>query len=298
MFVNINKSHMKRNFITVLSIALGLTIFSSCESNVKVENTTEETSTNKTKEDSGKMDAMQELQFKLDLVILNNLMVPISIIEDLKKEEKSLYHENYINSLENVAKYEDEFTQALNFGIYGMDILYNAAHDHTAEIADYKTKTRPLAESLGLIEIYRDEDMEKFKLAATDHTTMMDFIVDEYDKVDHFMVENGQHNTLLLSITGAVLESMYFTGMAIEEYGMSDLKYSLLCNERNILNQIISLYDYFPNDERKMALKTELQTIQKDFNSFKSREDLTDERAHQLDEDIITLRNRIINNEL
>ena len=249
-------------------------------------------------EENEQMSAMKELQFKLDLIIINNLMVPISIIEDLKKEEKSLYHENYINSLDNVTKYNDEFSQALNFGIYGMDILYNAAHDHTDEIIDYKDKTRPLAESLGLIEIYRDEDMEKFKLAAGDHTTMMDFIVDEYDKVDHFMIDNGKHNTLLLSITGAVIESMFFTGMAIEEYGMSDLKYSLLCNERNILNQIISLYDYFPNDERKMALKAELQKIQKDFNSFKSREDLTDEKAKKLDMDIITLRNKIVNNEL
>ena len=254
--------------------------------------------TQATEERSEEMSAMKELQFKLDLVILNNLMVPISIIEDLKKEEKSLYHENYINSLENIAKYEDEFAQALNFGIYGMDILYNAAHDHTAEIIDYKEKTKPLAESLGLIEIYRDEDMEKFKLAAGDHTTMMDFIVDEYNKVDHFMVDNGQHNTLLLSITGAVIESMFFTGMAIEEYGMSDLKYSLLCNERNILNQIISLYDYFPEDAKKMALKAELMKIQEDFNSFKSREDLSDEKAHKLDEDIITLRNKIVNNEL
>lgn len=295
MFVNPNKSQMKRNFITALSIALGLTLFSSCDSNEKVETTVEETSST---EESHKMSEIDELRFKLDLVILNNLMVPISIIEDLKKEEKSLYHENYINSLENVANYNDEFIQALNFGIYGMDILYNAAHDHTAEITDYKEKTRPLAESLGLVEIYKDEDMEKFKLAAADHTTMLDFIVEEYSKVDHFMVDNGQHNTLLLSITGAVLESMYFTGMAIEEYGMSDLKYSLLCNERNILNQIISLYDYFPKDERKMALKDELQTVQKDFNSFKSRADLTDDKAHKLDEDIITLRNKIINNEL
>ena len=47
-----------------------------------------------------------------------------------------------------------------------------------------------------------------------------------------------------------------------------------------------------------MALKDELQTIQKDFNSFKSRADLTDERAHKLDEDIITLRNKIVNNKL
>lgn len=286
---------MKRNLIIAFSISIGLTLLSSCDSNVKVETTVEELAST---EESGGMTEMEELRFKLDLVILNNLMVPISIIEDLKKEEKSLYHEDYINSLDNVANYQDEFMQALNFGVYGMDILYNAAHDHTAEIIDYREKTKPLAESLGLIEIYKDEDMEEFKLAASDHTTMLDFIVEEYNKVDHFMVDNGQHNTLLLSITGAVIESMYFTGMSIEENGMSDLKYSLLCNERNILNQIISLYDYFPNDERKMALKTELQTIQKDFNSFKSRAELTEEVAKTLDTDIITLRNRIVNNEL
>ena len=279
-----------------LSLITGVIVISlfSCTEQSKNESN----NSSQVVEENEQMSAMKELQFKLDLIILNNLMVPISIIEDLKKEEKSLYHENYINSLDNVTKYNDEFSQALNFGIYGMDILYNAAHDHTDEIIDYKDKTRPLAESLGLIEIYRDEDMEKFKLAAGDHTTMMDFIVDEYDKVDHFMIDNGKHNTLLLSITGAVIESMFFTGMAIEEYGMSDLKYSLLCNERNILNQIISLYDYFPNDERKMALKAELQKIQKDFNSFKSREDLTDEKAKKLDMDIITLRNKIVNNEL
>jgi len=288
---------MKRNLISVLSISLGMILFTSCDSNVKVETITEEAPKEETIEESTGMSKMDELQFKLDLIILNNLMVPVSIIEDLKKEEKSLYHEDYISSLDNVSKYDNTFSQALNFGIYGMDILYNAAHDHTSEVAEYKEKTLPLATALGLEKIYSDEDMTKFQKIANDHAALMDFIVQEYDKVDHFMVEHGEHNTLLLSITGAMIESMYYTGMAIEEYGVSDMKYSLLSNEKNILNQVISLYDYF-DDEKKVALKADLQKIQDDFNSFNSRDELTDKVAKTLDEDIIALRNKIINNEL
>lgn len=287
---------MKRIFISILA-ASSILFLNSCNSSVKVETSTDETSTEETVAEEEGMSDMDEFQFKLDLIILNNLMVPVSIIEDLKKEEKSLYHEDYINSLDNVSKYDNEFSQALNFGVYGMDILYNAAHDHTAEVIEYKEKTLPLATALGLEKIYSDEDMAKFQEVANDHAALMDFIVQEYDKVDHFMVDNGQHNTLLLCLTGAMIESMYYTGMAIEEYGVSDLKYSLLSNEKSILNQVISLYDYF-DDEKKTALKAELVKIQDDFKSFNSRDELTNEVAKTLDEDIITLRNKIINNEL
>ena len=288
---------MKRTFLTILTVG-SILFLNSCDSTVKVETTTtEETPVETSSEKSNENAEMEELQFKLDLIILNNLMVPVSIIEDLKREEKSLYHEDYINSLDNVDKYTDEFSQALNYGIYGMDILYNAAHDHVTEIAEYKVKTTPLAEALGVSEVYTDEDMAEFLKVANDHNALMDFIVKEYDKVDHFMNENGKQNTLLLSLTGAIIESMFYTGKAIEEYGMSDLKYSLLCNERNILNQIIPLYDYYKEDAKKMALKEELLRIKEDFN-FRSREELTDERAHKLDEDIITLRNNIVNNKL
>lgn len=243
-------------------------------------------------------DTQDELHFKLDMIILNNLMVPVSIIEDLKKEEKSLYHDNYINSLDNAARYTDKFSQALNYGIYGMDVLYNAAHDHTAEIIAYKEKTLPIAHSLGLTEMYSETDVKKFLSVANDHSQLMDFIMEEYSKVDKFMVEQHEYNTLLLSLTGAIVESMYFTGMSIEETGISDLKYSLLTNERNILAQLIPLFDYFEGDEKKMALKTELIKIQRDLSSFKSREELTNERAKQLDTDIIALRTKIVNNEL
>lgn len=279
---------------TILSLSV---VLLGC--GAKEEAKTEEVETTAETSTTSEADkAQEELHFKLDMIILNNLMVPVSIIEDLKKEEKSLYHENYINSLDNVANYTDQFSQALNYGIYGMDVLYNAAHDHTAEITEYKEKTLSIAQSLGLSEMYVDADVEKFWGVANDHSQLMDFIMEEYSKVDKFMVEKHEYNTLLLSLTGAIVESMYFTGMSIEETGISDLKYSLLTNERNILTQLIPLFNYFEGDEKKMALKAELMKIQEDLSSFKSREELTDEVAKTLDADIIALRTKIVNNEL
>ena len=86
----------------------------------------------------------------------------------------------YLNSLNNIPNYQDEFSQALNFGIYGVDIIYEISHDHTAEIVKYREKTLEMASTLGLDSFYIEEDMNKFKEIAKDNMAVSQFIFDEY----------------------------------------------------------------------------------------------------------------------
>ena len=186
----------------------------------------------------------------------------------------------------------------MNFGIYGLDIIYNAVHDHVSDIKEYRTKTLPLAQSLGLESFYTDSDMQLFFRYASSHSDLVQFIVDEYHRIDQFLISKRNYETAVLFITGGVLESMFFTGMSIEEKGLSDLKYNLLVNEKHLINQLVHIYKFFPENGKMQALKRELVKIQDDLNSFSSREELTEEIAKQLDDDIFVLREAIVANQL
>ena len=273
------------------------TILVSCGGdNKKTEEVKNVNVTEEVVENDNKLD--EELQAKLDIIISNNLLVPVSIISNLKRDGKSLYHADYLNSLDNVSKYNDEFSKALNFGIYGVDIIYDIAHNHIDEVVDYRDKTVEMAKSLGLDSFYIEEDMRKFQSIAKDDNAVSQFVFDEYHKIDDYLISHDRFETMTLMLAGGIIESMYFTGRAIEEYGISDLKYTLLLNERNSIAQLIDLLNNFKNHEKDQILRAELEKLQTAFNSFSSKEDLTADKIKELDGLVITLRNKITANEL
>ncbi len=240
----------------------------------------------------------EDLKAKLDMIIANNMLVPISIISDLKQDGKSLYHPEYVNSLDNVEKYDNEFSKALNFGVYGVDIIYNISHNHNEEVASYKDKTQEMAKSLGLESFYVQEDMNAFKEASKDDQQVSKFVFDEYHKIDEYLVSHDRFETMTLMMAGGIIESMFFTGKSIEEYGMSDLKYSLLLNERKTLGELVDLLGEFKSNDKDQALKAELSKLHESFSSFSAKEDLTAEKIKMLDDQVFELRNKIINNQI
>ncbi len=238
----------------------------------------------------------EDLKMKLDMIIANNLLVPISIISDLKNDGKSLYHPEDLNNLDNISMYQDDFSKALNYGVYGVDIIYNISHNHSEDIDNYKDKTTELANTLGLESFYVAEDMIAFKEASKDDQKVSQFVFDEFHKIDEYLVSHDRFETMTLMMCGGIVESMYFTGRAIEEYGISDLKYSLLLNERKTISQLIDLLGAFKTQEKDQLLKGELEKLNEAFNSFSSKEELTAEKIKELDMKVIELRNKITSN--
>ncbi|MFK7900487.1 MAG: hypothetical protein AB8B61_06985 [Cyclobacteriaceae bacterium] len=240
----------------------------------------------------------EELVSKINLLVLNNLTTPISVIEKLNKEEK-VYHPEYANSLENVNTYDTKFSQALNYGGYGLDLMYRVAHGHFIDVVQYKDKTLPLAKSIGLDSFYDQTDLQKFVDIAGNHLSLNQFIMDEYHRIDEYLMSHHNYQAAILTITGCMLEGMYFTGKTIEEKNeVDDVIYKLLVNEKNLLHQVVPLYDYFKDNEKMVSLKKELLKVQEDFDKFTTKESLNMELAHTLDEDIITLRERVVSNQI
>ena len=286
--------------VTNYLLLTATTIILSCGGKDKdlKDNTTEETVTSDLTNEEAVLEEsdLQTLRFRLDMLVANHGTAPVSMLLKLSAEDKDVFHPDYVNDVNNVGLYKEDFSTSLNFGVYKTDLIYDLLHHHLEDGINARKAANTLADALWEEQIYSDDDIEKYRAAQDNFEDLERLLIEDYEKTEKYLISHDQFEIATLTMIGSLIESMYFTSKAIEEFGMTDPKYDLLINEKHQLDEFVELLAFFKGNEKDKALLDELMEIEKAYGNINGKEDLTDDVIEKIDSAVFILREKVVSN--
>ena len=243
-------------------------------------------------------DDLETLRFRLDMLVANHASAPVTLLMKLSKDDKDVFHPDYVNDVNKTETYSDDFSAALNFGVYKTDLIYDLVHHHLDDGLNARDAANHLADQLWEEHIYSDEDVDNYRSAQDNEEELESLLFQDYEKTEKYLISHDQFEIATLTMVGSLVESMYFTSKAIEEHGISDSKIDLLINEKHQLHELVELLDFFKGNEKDLALKQRLEEVENAYGKIEGKEGMTEEVVKHIDEFVFALRDSIVNNEI
>ena len=116
-----------------------------------------------------------------------------------------------LNPTSNASRYVSLRARAVNFGIYGTDLVYASVHDQTVEIARYYLATKKMADELGVSSAFNDMDFVRLERnIANGNSDSLEIISTEaYTKAYEKLQAENMGSVLALVVAGGWVESMH-----------------------------------------------------------------------------------------
>lgn len=187
---------VKKTFCWYL-IILALVV-TSCNntSNDSEENTLEDTTT------------VTSIDLSEDMMsIMQSIPSPLEMTS-LIKESGAKYNEQILNSPENVKKYNTNYQQALNMGVYGADLTYINIYEKPAAI-EYLNAVNKLATALKVNQFFDFAKLKSLAGKSSNADSLLYETTTNFNEMDAYLRDQKRSELSALVIAGAWLEGLH-----------------------------------------------------------------------------------------
>src|SRR5690606_9800998 len=118
--------------------------------------------------------------------ILNRIPSPLKISVLLKESGKK-YDAAFLNSPENVSKYNTNYKRALNLGIYGTDLGYTNIYEQTQDGVRYMSTIRNLANDLNIGQFFEMETIGRLVSNNNNLDSLLLITTQNFNAINHYL---------------------------------------------------------------------------------------------------------------
>lgn len=188
-------------------------------------------------------------EYKLDKAkeILFMIPSPIEVVSLLKKAGAD-YKGELLNPTDNVDKYQTTRAKAINLGIYGTDINYASLFDQTQETLFYVKCAKNLANSLGVMNAFDKETLDRIEGNIENKDSMTIIMSDAYWEADAYLKENERANISALVIAGGWIEGLHIAIKIAEMKPGNEKLTKRIAEQKYSLNNLILLINSYEKD--------------------------------------------------
>lgn len=192
----------------------------------------------------------------------------LSFIKSVGKRDKSKM--NVLNPTDNLNKYTDNKSKALNFGIYSTDLSYCSIFNMGAESIKYFKVVKQLGDQLGLSATIKPEILARIE-KNIDNTDSLSIITDDlYYSSFETLDESKQGQTLALVVAGGWLESMYIAVNMVDKFQSNNPVVQRIADQKYTLENLIEfLKKHESASEDVKQVKSEMEDLMQSFNLLK-----------------------------
>jgi hypothetical protein len=115
------------------------------------------------------------------------------------------------NPTENVKKYFQHPSKAINLGVYGADLSYVTLYNMNQEVLNYLEVIQQLAAELNMSQVYDRTFYDSIKVNFDKRDKLVDLLTEKFNDTYNFLRRNDQQALALLVVGGAWVEGMYLT---------------------------------------------------------------------------------------
>ncbi|MDF2437314.1 MAG: hypothetical protein K0Q95_1690 [Bacteroidota bacterium] len=216
---------------------------------------------------------------------------PIQQVQLLQQAGAS-YEQELLNPTENISKYIQTNSKALNLGVYGADLSYAAVFNQPQDVGLYLNSCQRLATELNIKGDFNKEMMLRLEKSGSNKDSLLRIVSDVYRKSNASLKENDQSHISALVVVGSFVEAMYIATQVAEDVKNKDAIYSRISDFRGSLNNLVALLTTAYDNDFSNVLP-ELKSIKEIYDE--SEGELTEAQIKKLTKNIKAIRIRITN---
>jgi hypothetical protein len=190
----------------------------------------------------------------------------------------ALYTPEILNPAENVNLYESSYKEALNFGVYGVDLGYNKIFGQNQKSLLYFTVIHKLSQQLGIPDIMFSKAILNMENNLSNKDSIVKYATEIYVATQDYLKENERGSTAALILAGGWIEAMYVASCIADDLNdnreiverIAFQKYSL----RSLL-AVLANYKSDPEINKLYLMFKALNDVYDKFEIYYSPDDIS-----------------------
>ncbi len=222
-------------------------------------------STEKKTDDKEFLQSLESTEEKtgIDEDVINSILeqIPSPLeISVLLRESGSKFNGSLLNQAENRSRYNNNFKQALNLGIYGTDLGYTNIYGQNLDGIKYMTSIKSLADDLNIGQFFDIETIGRLASNSKNLDSLIMVTTLNFNHINHYLQTQGRDNLSVLLLTGGWIEAMQITCQVAAKSPSREL-HEKIGEQKIILEQILLLYSFYPDDSNMAGLLKDLEPL-------------------------------------
>ncbi len=246
---------MRKRYIYLSTVIAGLLLTGSC-SNKSGEESKEQTAETK---DTMPVSEVATFQFTYTIA---NLPPPMQVLDEFSKSKLEV-NTALLNSADNADKYMTSLKQAMNYGIYGVDLGYLVVNNRTLDAIKYYNTAKKLASQLGMEETF-NQFVNRFETNSNNRDSLTRVIDDAYSATDAYLRSNKRLETASQVLAGSWLECQYLTVKSLltaSRNADNEILYKRVWEQRLYLDNITKLLSEFADNDEVKKIKSDYEAL-------------------------------------
>lgn len=246
---------MHKRYIYLTSVIAGLLLTGSCSNKSGEENKEQTTETKDT------MPVSEVATFQFTYTIAN-LPPPMQVLDEFSKSKLEV-NTALLNSADNADKYMTSLKQAMNYGIYGVDLGYLVVNNRTLDAIKYYNTAKKLAAQLGMEETF-NQFVNRFETNSNNRDSLTRVIDDAYSATDAYLRSNKRLETASQVLAGSWLECQYLTVKSLltaTRNADNEILYKRVWEQRLYLDNITKLLSEFADSDDSKKIKSDYEAL-------------------------------------
>ena len=246
---------MHKRYIYLSTVIAGLLLTGSC-SNKSGEENKEQTAETK---DTMPVSEVATFQFTYTIA---NLPPPMQVLDEFSKSKLEV-NTSLLNPAESADKYMTSLKQAMNYGIYGVDLGYLVVNNRTLDAIKYYNTAKKLAAQLGMEETF-NQFVNRFETNSNNRDSLTRVIDDAYAATDAYLRSNKRLETASQVLAGSWLECQYLTVKSLltaTRNADNEILYKRVWEQRLYLDNITKLLSEFADNDEVKKIKSDFEAL-------------------------------------
>lgn len=153
--------------------------------------------------------------------------------------------------------------QAMNYGIYGVDLGYLVVNNRTLDAIKYYNTAKNLAAQLGMEETF-NQFVNRFETNSNNRDSLTRVIDDAYSATDAYLRSNKRLETASQVLAGSWLECQYLTVKSLltaTRNADNEILYKRVWEQRLYLDNITKLLSEFADSDDSKKIKSDYEAL-------------------------------------
>ena len=197
--------------------------------------------------------------------IVRSIPSPLQVASMFKKAGIQ-YRGDVLNPTTNVSGYTNNFSKAVNLGVYVADLAYAELNDQTQISVNYFKACKTLADELGVTNLFESSGLNaRIQNNVNNKDSLLLIVADLNRDMINFFRDNGRGNIATLAMAGGWVEGLYIATKLVEKTPNEKIV-ARVAEQKLLLNNLVLLLSAYKDEPESSNLLKELLSIQELYN--------------------------------
>lgn len=200
------------------------------------------------------------------LPIFYNMYLSVDL-SSLFQTAGAVFKPELMNEPDRMSEYMTSTQQAINLGVYAVDLCYSRVFDQGETAGRYFSAMRHMAHELGIPDDYFEKTTQRFEKNLSNKDSLIAIANEVYVTTNNYLKKNERYTTSAMIILGGWVEAIHIAiDVAVESRNPDII--DKLVDQKYSLNNLMIMLSERKNSDVVLAYLRELLKIKKEFDDI------------------------------